>query len=48
MNKYIKWSAIILASPFVLFLIVTLLLYLPPVQNLVVGIASDYASEATA
>ena len=47
MNKYIKWSAIILASPFVLFLIVTLLLYLPPVQNLVVGIASDYASEAT-
>ena len=37
----------IAATPFILFAIVTLLLYLPPVQRWAVGIATHYASEAT-
>lgn len=37
----------IAAAPFILFLLLTLLLYCPPVQRWAVGIATHYASEAT-
>lgn len=41
------WIIGIAASPFVLFLLLTLLLYCPPVQRWAVGIATQYASEET-
>lgn len=47
MNKTSKWILGIAASPFVLFLLLTLLLYCPPVQRWAVGIATQYASEQT-
>lgn len=47
MKKAFKWLAIVVFTPILLFLILTLLLYLPPVQNWVAGIVADYASEKT-
>lgn len=46
-KKAIKWIIGILISPIILFLILTVLLYLPPIQRWAVGVATDYASEAT-
>lgn len=47
MKKAFKWLALIVFAPIVLFLLLTLLLYLPPVQNWVAGMVADYASEKT-
>jgi len=47
-NKKIFWGiGIVLLSPVILFLVITLLLYLPPVQNWAVGKVAAYASETT-
>ena len=47
MKKLCWWLLGIAASPFVIFLILTLLLYCPPIQRWAVGIATHYASEKT-
>ncbi|WP_028896341.1 translocation/assembly module TamB domain-containing protein [Prevotella sp. HUN102] len=47
MKKTMKWLVAIVLAPVVLFLILTLLLYLPPVQNWAVRQAASYASEKT-
>ncbi len=47
MKKAFTWIGIILLSPILLFVILTLLLYLPPVQNWAVDKAADVASEST-
>ena len=47
MKKVFKWIGIVLLSPILLFVILTILIYLPPVQNWLVGKAASYASEKT-
>lgn len=47
MKKALKWLAILLVTPILLFLLLTLLLYLPPVQNWAVDKVAAYASEQT-
>ena len=47
MKKFIKWGGIGLLIPVSLFLILSILLYLPPIQNFVVGQVTQGASEAT-
>ncbi len=47
MNKALWWILGILLSPILLFVILTILIYLPPVQNWVVDKVVDYASEQT-
>lgn len=47
MKKAFLWIGLVLSSPFLLFIILTALLYLPPVQNWVVDTAAEKASEAT-
>ena len=42
-----KWSAGIMLTPFLLFIILAVLLYLPPVQNWLVRQVTAYASEQT-
>ena len=44
-NQWLVW---LIASPFLLFALLCVLLYLPPVQNFVVDKVADVASEATA
>ena len=44
MKKIVKWVVIILLIPPLLFLILTVLLYLPPIQNWAAGHVADYAS----
>lgn len=45
--KVIKWMAIVVAVPVVLFLTLAMLLYAPPVQNFVVGKVAEKLSEKT-
>lgn len=47
MKKFLKWCGIIIAIPFALFIIISILIYIPPVQNFIVGKATSIASEAT-
>ena len=47
MKKAMKWIGIAVLTPFLLFLILTALLYLPPVQNWAVQKATAIASEKT-
>lgn len=47
MKKYLKWGGIALLIPTSIFLILSILLYLPPIQNFVVGKVTESASEAT-
>ena len=47
MKKYIKWGGIALASPFILFIILCILIYIPAIQNFIVDKATSYASQAT-
>ena len=42
-----KWIAIAVATPFVLFLILAILVYLPPVQQVVVRVVTEKLSEKT-
>lgn len=47
-SRKIFWGiGIVLLSPIILFLVITILLYLPPVQNWAVGKVANYASETT-
>lgn len=47
MKKSAGWLAIILLSPIVLFAVLAVLLYIPPVQNWAVRQVASYASEKT-
>ena len=47
MKKVIKWGGIALLIPVSLFVILSILLYLPPIQNFVVGKVTEEASVAT-
>ena len=47
MNKALKWLVAIVLAPILLFLILTLLLYFPPVQNWAVRQVASSASEKT-
>ena len=47
MKKVLKWVLIIILIPIILFLVLALLLYLPPVQNWAVDKVAEYASEKT-
>ena len=47
MRKLVKWTGIVLLSPIVLFIILSILLYIPPIQNFLVGKATAIASEKT-
>ncbi|MDR0894370.1 MAG: translocation/assembly module TamB [Prevotellaceae bacterium] len=46
-KQWIKWVVWLLLSPVVLFLVLMILLYIPPVQNLLRERATMYASQAT-
>lgn len=46
-RKWIKWVSWILLTPVILFVILMVLLYIPPVQNFLRKEAAAYASEAT-
>lgn len=47
MKKYVRWTVITVSSPFILFIILCILIYIPPIQNFLVDTATKYASEAT-
>lgn len=47
MRKTIKWIGGILLTPILLFILLTILIYLPPVQNWLVRQVAAYASEKT-
>ncbi len=47
MNKKWKWAIGIILTPFLLFVILTLLLYFPPIQNWAIRQVTAYASEKT-
>ena len=47
MKKIVWWILIILLSPVLLFVVLTVLLYLPPVQNWAVDKVTAIASEKT-
>ena len=47
MKKVLKWVGIIISIPFALLIIISILIYIPPVQNFVVRKATSIASEAT-
>lgn len=47
MKKALKWCGIIISIPFVLFIIISILIYIPPVQNFIVREATSIASDAT-
>lgn len=46
-RKWIKWVSWILLTPILLFVVLMVLLYVPPVQNFLRKQATSYASEAT-
>ena len=47
MKRFLKWAGIAVAIPIGLLLLLTILLYIPPVQDFAVRKAAAYASEAT-
>ena len=47
MKKVFLWIGLVLLSPVLLFLLLTLLIYMPPGQRWVVGQVTAYATEAT-
>ena len=47
MKKYTKWGIGIALFPFALFVVICILLYVPPVQRFLVSTATRYASEAS-
>ena len=47
MKKAIKWVGLLILIPILLFLLLTVLLYLPPIQNWAVKKVAAYASEQT-
>ena len=47
MKKYVKWVGAVVLTPVALIILLTVLLYLPPVQNWAVRQVTAYASEST-
>ena len=47
MKKFLKWTIGILLSPVILFIILSILLYIPPVQRFAVRTVTEYISENT-
>lgn len=47
MKKFLKWTVGILLSPIILFIILSILLYIPPVQRFAVRTVTEYVSENT-
>ncbi|WP_287677811.1 translocation/assembly module TamB domain-containing protein [Bacteroides sp.] len=47
MKKFLKWCGIIISIPFALFIIISILIYIPPIQNFAVRKAASIASDAT-
>ncbi len=47
MRKFLKWVGIVILSPILLFVLVALLLYLPPLQDYAVTQVTDLVAEAT-
>ena len=47
MKKVLKWVGIAILTPILLFILLTILIYLPPVQNWAVKRVAAYASEET-
>ena len=47
MKKVLKWGGIVLLIPVSLFILLSILLYLPPIQNFVVSQVTQVASEST-
>jgi len=47
MKRVLKWGGGVLLSPFLLFILLTVLLYLPPVQNWAVDKVAEIASRKT-
>ena len=47
MKRILKWTGLVLLAPVVLFILLTVLLYLPPVQNWAVDKVASIASEKT-
>ena len=47
MKKILKWCGIIISIPFALFIIISILIYIPPVQDFIVKKAASMASTAT-
>ena len=47
MKKFLLWTSVILLSPLVLFLVLTIILYIPSVQNFLVQKVAVYMSEKT-
>lgn len=47
MKKFLKWAGIIISIPFALLIILSILIYIPPIQNFAVKKAASIASEAT-
>lgn len=46
-KKYLRRIAWVAVSPFILFVVLCILIYLPPIQNFLVDKAASYASDAT-
>lgn len=46
MKKFLKWCGIIISIPFALFIIISILIYIPPVQEFIVRKAASAASAA--
>ena len=47
MKRFLKWAGWILASPIILFVTLTILLYIPPVQDLAVRAVTAYVEDKT-
>jgi len=47
MKKALKWTGLIILTPVLLFIILAILLYIPPVQNWAVRQVTSYASDKT-
>ena len=47
MKRFLKWAGIAVSVPIILFVILCILIYIPPVQNFIVQKAASVASDAT-
>ena len=47
MKRFLKWLGFVVAVPIALFLLLSIALYLPPVQDFAVQRVAAYASETT-
>lgn len=47
MKKFLKWAVWILMSPVILFITLSILLYIPPIQKFAVRTVTEYISENT-